>query len=108
MPKGWKHLALQVVLLGSFEVVYALSGLYGRSHNELAIANARGLLSFERRLGIEWEHGLQNWVLNGHHAVLELANRTYFSSQFAVSTVFLLWVYSRRTESFARVRNALL
>lgn len=107
-PKGWRHLALQVALLGSFEVVYALTGLYGRRHNELAIANARGLLSLERNLGVAWEHGVQNWVLGGPHVVLEIANRAYFISHFAISTVFLLWVYVKHTDRFAQVRNALL
>src|SRR5262249_11839468 len=107
-PKGWRDFALQVALLGSFEIVYALSGLYGRDQAGLAVANARGLLGLEERLGVAWERGLQSWVLNGPRFWLELANRTYFISQFTVSTLFLLWVYVRRNAQFARVRNALL
>jgi membrane-associated phospholipid phosphatase len=107
-PRGWRDFALQVGLLGSFELVYALSGLYGRHEAGQAVANARGLVGLERRLGIAWEHGVQSWVLHGPHVLLEVANRTYFSSQFAVSTLFLFWVYARRNAQFARVRNALL
>jgi PAP2 superfamily len=107
-PKGWRHLALQVGLLGSFEVLYALSGIYGRSHTDLAVANARGLLRAEETLGLAWEHGVQNWTLRQPHVFIDLANRLYFSSQFAISIVFLFWVYARRTSKFARVRNALL
>jgi membrane-associated phospholipid phosphatase len=95
-------------LLGSFEVVYAFSGIYGRHVNEKAIANGQGLLGFERDLGIAWEHPIQNWTLQAPHIFLAVANRTYFISQFTVSTVFLLWVYARRNEHFERVRNALL
>lgn len=106
--RGWRDLLLQASLLGSFEVLYALSGIYGRSHAAVGIANARGVLSAEQTLGIAWEHGVQNWTLRQPHVVLDVADRTYFASQFGVSTVFLLWVYARRTEHFARVRNALL
>ncbi len=107
-PRGWRHLLFQLALLGSFEVVYALSGIYGRRHEVDAIANARGLLRLEGTLGINWEHGIQNWALQAPHVFLAIANRTYFISQFTISTLFLLWVYARRQERFARVRNALL
>jgi len=107
-PRGPKHFLLQVALLGSFEIVYALSGIYGRHVNETAIANGQGLLELERRLGIAWEHPIQNWTLQAPHVFLAVANRTYFISQFTVSTVFLLWVYARRNSHFERVRNALL
>ena len=107
-PKGWRHLVLQVVLLGSFEVLYALSGIYGRDHAAEGVANARGLLQAEGTLGIAWEHGVQNWTLQRPHVFLDVANRLYFSTQFAISVVFLLWVYVCRQPYFARVRNALL
>lgn len=108
VPRGWRHLLLQLALLGSFEIVYALSGIYGRRADGTAIANARGLLSLESTLGIDWEHGIQDWTLRAPHVFLDVANRTYFISQFTISTAFLLWVYARRQEYFARMRNALL
>ena len=107
-PRGWRHLLLQVALLGSFEILYALSGIYGRSAAGTALAHAREVLSFEQTLGLDWEHGIQDWTLGAPRIFLELANRTYFISQFTVSTLFLLWLYARRHEHFARARNALL
>jgi membrane-associated phospholipid phosphatase len=107
-PRGWRHLLFQFALLGSFEIVYALSGIFGRREDGTAIANARGLLDFEGSLRIDWEHGIQDWALRAPHVFLDIANRTYFISQFTISTAFLLWVYARRHEHFARVRNALL
>ncbi len=107
-PKGWRHLALQVFLLGSFEVLYALSGLYGRSHAAQGLANARAVLRTEGTLGLAWEHGVQDWTLQRPHIFVDVANRLYFSTQFAISVAFLLWVYVRRQTHFARVRNALL
>lgn len=107
-PRGWRHLLLQFALLGSFEIVYALSGIYGRRADGTAIANARGLLRLEGMLHLDWEHAIQDWALRGPHVLIDVANRTYFISQFTVSTAFLLWVYARRHQHFARVRNALL
>ncbi len=107
-PRGWRHLLLQFALLGSFEIVYALSGIYGRRADGTAIANAHGLLRLESTLGIDWEHAIQDWALRAPHVFLDIGNRTYFISQFTISTAFLLWVYARRHERFARVRNTLL
>jgi membrane-associated phospholipid phosphatase len=107
-PRGWRHWIFQFALLGSFEIIYGLSGIYGRRANDTAIANAHGLLRLEGTLGLDWEHGIQNWALRAPHVFLDIANRTYFISQFTISTLFLLWVYSRRQEHFARARNALL
>jgi hypothetical protein len=107
-PRGWRHLLLQVCILGSFEIIYALSGFYGRRHEANAIANADGLLKAEATLHLDWEHGIQDWALRAPHIFLDIANRTYFISQFTVSTAFLLWVYARRQPYYARVRNALL
>ncbi|MGN6378868.1 MAG: phosphatase PAP2 family protein [Gaiellales bacterium] len=108
-PRGWRDFWLQVVLLGSFEVVYALSGIYGRNHAAQAVANSRHVLNLEQRLGIAWERGLQEWALRQpSHLAVTVANDAYFVCQLAVSSAFLLWVYVRRAEHFARVRNAIL
>ena len=107
-PKGWRDFALQAGVLAAFEPLYALSGLYGREKAKEGLANARGLLALEHRFGIAWEQGVQRWVLHGPHVWLELANRTYFLSQFTVTMLFLLWVYARRNEHFGLVRNALV
>lgn len=106
-PRGWRNFGLQVCLLGSFEVVYAVSGLYGRGQARAAVSHARGLIRVERRMGIFWEHGVQHWAARRPLA-MDVANHTYFLSQLGVSTAFLLWAYLRRAEHFERVRNALL
>ena len=107
-PRGWAHFALQVVLLGSFTFIYALTGLYGRSEAGKAIGNARDILQLEGTLGIDWEQGVQDSVLRGPHFLLDVANYTYFNCQFSLWILFLFWVYFRRNDRFARVRDALL
>lgn len=107
-PRGWRDLLLQVALLGSFQFIYALTGIYGREKTETAVANGRSILHLEQTLGIDWEHGIQTWVLQAPHVFIDVANQTYFLCQFTVSTIFLIWVYVRHTERFGRLRNALL
>ncbi len=96
-----------MALLGSFEVVYAISGLYGRGQARTAVTHARGVIGVERRWGIFWEHGVQSWAMRRHIA-MDIANHTYFLSQLGVSSAFLLWAYLRRGDRFERVRNAFL
>ncbi len=107
-PRGWRDLLLQVALLGSFQLVYALTGIYGREKTEAAVTNGRGIQRLEQTLGIAWEHGIQTSVLRAPHIFVQVANQTYFLCQFTVSTLFLIWVYVRHTERFDHLRNALL
>jgi membrane-associated phospholipid phosphatase len=107
-PFGWGHLFLQIFLITSFEIVYAVSGVYGRAQAHTALANAHDLQRLEDVLGLSWERGIQAWTMSQPDVLLSMSNRLYFVSQFAVTTVFLFWVYIRRTQHFARVRNALL
>lgn len=107
-PKGRRDFLIQLGVLGSFSVLYALSGIYGRDEAATAVANARSVLRFENWLGIGWEQSIQSWALRGPHLLIDVANRTYFTCQFVISIAFLLWVYARRNEYFPRVRNPIL
>jgi hypothetical protein len=68
-PKGWRDFSLQVGLLGSFELVYALRESTRRREAAIAIGNGHGVAQFERSLGLSREHGIQNWVLHGNRFV---------------------------------------
>jgi membrane-associated phospholipid phosphatase len=107
-PWGWRHFWIQVAILGSFEIFYAASGIYGRAEAKLGEANARTVIRVEHSLGLAREHAIQRWTLGMPHLVLDVANRTYFLSQFVVSTAFLLWAYAVHTDRFSRLRNALV
>ncbi len=107
-PLGWRHLALQVGIFEALGGLYALTGVYGRREVSAAISNSKAILDTEQNLGLAFEAPLQGWVLQGPHVLQVVANETYFSCQFAVSTAFLLWVYARRTTYFGAVRDALV
>jgi hypothetical protein len=107
-PLGWRDLALQVAVFQAFGALYALTGIYGRRQAETAVANSRGILDLEHAVGIDWEASLQHAVLAGPHVLGDVANGTYFTSQFWISTAFLLWVYARHTSRYPLVRDALV
>ncbi len=107
-PLGWRDLALQVAVFLVLGALYALTGIYGRREAEMAVANSRGILHLEHAIGVDWEAPLQHAVLAGPGVLQDVANETYFACQFWVSTVFLLWVYTRHTTRYRLVRDALV
>ena len=107
-PRGPRDLLLQIAVFQVLGAVYALTGIYGRMEPAAAVANARSILGFERALGIDWEASVQHAVLAGPAFLRSVADLTYFSCQFVVSSVFLLWVYARHTQRYALVRDALV
>jgi hypothetical protein len=107
-PLGWRDLALQITVFQVLGLLYALTGIYGRRQAATAVANSRGILDVERAIGIDWEASLQHWVLTGPQVLRDVANGTYFTCQFSISTAFLLWVYARHTSRYPLMRDALV
>jgi PAP2 superfamily len=107
-PLGWRDLALQIAVFQALGGLYALTGIYGRRQAETAVANSHRILDLEHAMGIDWEGSLQHAVLAGPGLLGDLANGTYFTCQFSISTAFLLWVYARHTTRYPLVRDALV
>jgi hypothetical protein len=107
-PLGWRDLALQVAVFLVLGALYALTGIYGRREAQMAVANSRGILYLEHAIGLDWEASLQHAVLTGPRVLEDVANGTYFTCQFSISTAFLLWVYARHTTRYPLVRDALV
>ncbi len=105
-PRGRRDLALQIAIIASFELIYAVSGVYGRWQAEVAFANAQTVQGLEAAVGVGWEHQVQVWAASAH--LLRMADVVYLASQFAVTTAVLLWIYGWHVASFHRVRNALI
>jgi hypothetical protein len=107
-PRGIGHFALQVGIFVLFGALYALSGIYGRRHAGLGVANAERLLRLERTLHLDWERSAQQSAMTGPALLRVVADQTYFLCQFVVSTTFLIWLYLRHHVRFAPVRDALV
>jgi hypothetical protein len=108
LPKGWRNFFLQLAIFASFDVVYEWSRSLAYGRSAIAFAHAKDIVQTERALGIFDELHLQAWVLQAPGIVLDVANWTYFNCQFTITIGFLLWVYCRRNDSFAFLRNVIL
>ncbi|HUK45463.1 MAG TPA: phosphatase PAP2 family protein [Gaiellaceae bacterium] len=107
-PRGWRDLLLQIALWAGFAVSYEIVRSAAAGDRKDAVANARGLIGAERRMGLFFEPGLQRAVLGGPRLVLHLADWTYWLAQFAVVLAAFVWVYLRRYQLYPRFRNAFM
>ena len=73
----------------------------------LAVRHAREVLAWERAMHVAWEAPLQRAVL-GSAVVVRALDVFYFAGHFAVTAVFLVWLWRRSRPAFRRFRNGLL
>ena len=66
--------------------------------------HARDVVSVEKTIGLFTEMDVQRWALSKPW-VLDIANLTYFHAHFAVTTLFMFWLYLRRNHHYYFVRN---
>jgi membrane-associated phospholipid phosphatase len=92
--------------MGFYAVYQVVRGAADRSVAD-AFHNGEWVLRTEQKLGALFEPALQR-ALDTSSLLVTLTSYTYWLSQFAVVGVALLWVYFRRHEHFARLRNWLI
>jgi len=98
-----RQLALWTGFGAVYEVVRALADR-GRG---VALANAEHVIAIEHHLGGLFDLDLQRWALGIGGALVQLADWTYWLSQFAVLGAGLLWIYIRHNHAYPRLRNTL-
>lgn len=69
----------------------------------VAFDNADRVLSLERVLHIDIEHGLQTLVLHSERLVVAI-NRYYVSMHFTTFVVFLIWLFVLHREHYPHIR----
>jgi len=104
LPKGWPDFLLQLGLFVIADIAYELSRTLAKGDLAAAFVHAQNVVSVERTLGIFTEMDVQRFALS-HQWVLDVANLTYFHAHFAVTTVFMFWLYLRRNDHYYFVRN---
>jgi hypothetical protein len=104
LPKGWPDFLLQLGLFAAVDVLYELSRTFAKGDLGAAFVHARDVVSIEQTLGIFTEMDVQHFALR-HPSVLDVANLTYFHAHFAVTTLFMFWLYLRRNDFYYFVRN---
>jgi len=108
LPHGWTDLARQVGIWLGFLLAYQLARGVADRHPEQAISNGLAVIDFETSTTSRlYELTLQNFV-DQRAWLATLASWTYWTSEFTVLTLALLWLYLRRHAHFARFRNTLL
>jgi membrane-associated phospholipid phosphatase len=102
------NLAFQAALWFAFVFGYQLIQAGAGQDRGRALANGLGVVELERDL----VHGLVELrlqdVARDSGALDTFVALTYWSSEFAVVALALLWVYLRRREGFPRFRNTLI
>lgn len=102
------NLAFQAALWFAFVFGYQLIQAGAGQDRGRALANGLGVVELERDL----VHGLVELplqeVARDSGALDTFVALTYWSSEFAVVALALLWVYLRRREGFPRFRNTLV
>ncbi len=104
LPKGWIDFLIQLGLFALADVVYEISRTFARGDLAAAFVHARDVVSVEKSLGIFTEVDVQHWALSKPW-VLDVANLTYFHAHFAVTTLFMFWLYLRRNDHYYFIRN---
>jgi membrane-associated phospholipid phosphatase len=108
LPRGWSDLGLQIGIWIGFLLAYQVARGFADRQPEQAIENGRKVVEWELTVSSRlYELGLQQFV-NAQGWLSALASVTYWTSEFPVLTVALLWLYLRRHDQFPRFRNALL
>ena len=107
LPRGWAHLAFQIVIWMGFYVVYQIAR--GAADRDVyhAFQNGEWVLRRESQVGALFEPAVQR-VVDTSSILVTLTSYTYWLSQFAVVGITLLWVYFRHQERFAGFRNWLI
>jgi PAP2 superfamily len=108
LPNGWGDLFLQLGIWFGFIGAYQIArGVADRDPAE-AFVNGLAVIDAQRALGLLIEPDLQRVVVETGGFLLSAVDVTYWLSQFTVLGLALLWIYLRRNDAFARVRNWVL
>lgn len=108
LPKGWRDLVVQFVLLAIVLFAYQLGrGLAdggGVNVKFEAIGNAKDLVYVERQLGLYFEPSVQRWALSVPY-LDDVLSWLYLNVQTTVTLGGLLWIYLFHNQRYYFVRN---
>jgi membrane-associated phospholipid phosphatase len=106
LPRGTTHLCLQFLIWVAFYFAYNITRGLADRNVSAAFDNGEWIVRTEERLGTLFEPWLQRAF--DTPLMTSLMSATYWLSQFVVVGVALFWVYLRRHETFAFLRNWLI
>jgi membrane-associated phospholipid phosphatase len=104
LPKGYPDAFRQIGFFVCCELLYETVRGVAEGRRSVAFANGETIIDIEKSIGAFFEPGLQSFFLD-YRWLIEAANFLYMNSHFVVTTVFLVWLYIWRNDSFYFVRN---
>jgi hypothetical protein len=96
--------AVELAVAAGVFLVYRGGRLVTSSSTSVAQHNAERVIEWERSVGAFTEQRVQAWVIDLPGAV-EFLNRYYVLVHFPVTIAFLVWVFARRRQQYAQIRN---
>ncbi len=105
LPRGWFDALRQLVLFAGAYYAYRIVRGVVDGHAVDAFTNARDIVSAERGMGLFFEPGLQHWVSNHMSWLIDVSSWCYVNLHLIGTSVFMLWLYFKRRDSFPFVRN---
>jgi len=104
LPSGWPDLLRQLLLFACAYYLYRLVRGIVDGDAGSAFEHARQLIHVESSLGLFFEPGVQDWAQH-QSWLMTAANFMYVNSHFAITMIFLGWLYLARNHAFYFVRN---
>lgn len=96
----------EIVCAAVFYVVYSAIRNANGNDPGAAYRNAVTLIDWQKTLGINWEHTLQQWALH-FKPLIYVCNYFYGSLHFVVTTGTMIFLYRKFSDSYPLWRNAL-
>ena len=107
---GWRaaigQAATEFALIAGLYSVWRVARKLPLAQDEGAVERARQIVAFQEALHLPSELSLQRWFLE-HDTLARWANTYYATLHVPMLLGFLVWLFVRHREHFARWRNAL-
>src|SRR5213083_2348399 len=108
LPRGWRDFGIQLGIWFGFYFTYlAVRHLTDKDPTK-AVVNGLRVISLEQHVTHHLLELSVERVADSSQLLLTAAAWTYWNSEFTVIGLTLLWVYLRRHDTFARLRNTVL
>ncbi len=101
------HLAGEIFIAAMLIVVYDHIRQHAGLRRDAAMAHGETILGAERKVGLDWEAGANNF-LERHHVVAEAISWWYQLAHLTVTFSVLAWCYLAWPAGYRKARNALV
>jgi hypothetical protein len=105
LPNGLPDAIIQIGLWFAAYYLYRLVRGLVDGQMAASFAHARGVVSFERSVGLFFEPNLQRAGLDHFHWLVDATNWCYVNMHLFGTTAFIFWLYFARNRAFYFVRN---